>query len=49
MTPAERKAYVDAKLAEARAKIAAGLVATAVVIDPSVEIPQPSTPTPEGE
>lgn len=39
MTAAERRALVEQKLAEARAKIAAGLVAVAVVIDPAVEVP----------
>lgn len=39
MTPAERRALVEQKLAEARAKIAAGLVAVAVAIDPTVGVP----------
>lgn len=44
MTAAERKALVEKKLAEARAKIAAGLIDLAVIVDPSVLEP---TPTPE--
>lgn len=35
MTAAERKALVEQKLAEARAKIAAGLIAMATAIDPT--------------
>lgn len=46
MTPAERKALVEQKLAEARAKIAAGLVQLAVIVDPEVLEPTPE-PTPE--
>ena len=34
MTAAERRALVEQKLAEARARIAAGLIAAAQVIDP---------------
>lgn len=52
MTAAERKALVEQKLAEARAKIAAGLINLAVVIDPSVVAPTPeqtpTVPTEEG-
>lgn len=39
MTAEERRAYIEQKLAEARAKIAAGLVAAAVAIDPTVTVP----------
>lgn len=46
MTAAERKALVEQKLAEARAKIAAGLVGLAVKIDPEVTVP-PVEVTPE--
>lgn len=44
MTAAERKALVEQKLAEARAKIAAGLINLAVVIDPTVVAPTEPTP-----
>lgn len=49
MTAAERKALVEKKLAEARAKIAQGLIDLAVVVDPEVLLPPeaPTEPTPE--
>lgn len=46
MTAAERRALIEQRLADARAKIAAGLVAAAQVIDPTVTVP---ATTPEGE
>lgn len=57
MTAEERKAYIEAKLAEARARIAAGLAsglasglaAAAVALDPtSVDAPVPPAPVVPG-
>lgn len=46
MTAAERRALVEQKLAEARARIAAGLIAAAQVIDPNA---LENATTPDGE
>ena len=39
MTAEERKAYIEQKLKEARERIAAGLAAAAVAVDPNVTLP----------
>ena len=48
MTAAERKALVEKKLAEAREKIAQGLITIAVAIDPSVVLTTPEQAPTEG-